>query len=127
VTAAELHPPAAQHAAAADVEILLNHDHRGTGIARRNRRRQTGYARADHHHVRGRVPARRALRGAFGRAEARRHRAGCAGGQERSSVQVGVHRVDARGAFGRAPLLGVLIHCEPSPGNMLRFVIVASS
>jgi hypothetical protein len=56
VAAADLHPPAAQHAAAADVEILVHHDHRGAVVARADGGRKAGDAGADHHHVGGVIP-----------------------------------------------------------------------
>ena len=57
VAAAELDPAAAQHAAAADVEVLVDHDDRGAVVARRDGGGQSGDARADHDHVGGVVPS----------------------------------------------------------------------
>ena len=56
VPAAELDAPSAQDAAASDVEILLDHDHGGTGIAGRARAREPRNPRTDHHHIRRPVP-----------------------------------------------------------------------
>src|SRR5712692_8045611 len=56
VPAAELDAPSAQYAAAADVEILLDHDHGGTGIAGRASAREPRDPRTDHHHIRRPIP-----------------------------------------------------------------------
>ena len=56
VPAAELDAPSAQDAAATDVEILLDDDHGGTGIAGRARAREPRNPRPDHHHIRRPVP-----------------------------------------------------------------------
>jgi hypothetical protein len=47
---------AAQHGMTADVEILLDHDHRGAMIARRYRSGQARGAGADDHDVRRKIP-----------------------------------------------------------------------
>ena len=56
VPAAELDAPSAQHAAATDVEILVDHDHGGTGIAGRASAREPRNPRTDHYHIRRSVP-----------------------------------------------------------------------
>ena len=76
VAAAETDAAARQHAAAADVVVLVDHDHRGAEIERRDGGGQARDAGADDDHVGGVVPAQagRALRRGFagGRAGDRR-------------------------------------------------------
>ena len=56
VPAAELDAPAAHDAPATDVEIFLDDDHGGPGIAGRARAREPRNPRTDHHHIRRPVP-----------------------------------------------------------------------
>src|SRR5581483_3826425 len=58
--------PAAQHGMAADVEILLDYDHRGAMVARRHRCGKARGARADDHDVRQEIPFHRRYAGRGG-------------------------------------------------------------
>src|SRR6185312_15159285 len=56
VTAAEMDPAAAQHGVAADVEILLDQDHRGAMVARRDGGGEARGAGADDDDISGEIP-----------------------------------------------------------------------
>ena len=56
VPAAEMHDAATDHAVAADIDVLVDHDDRGAVLERRDGRGETGYARADRDEVGGVVP-----------------------------------------------------------------------
>jgi hypothetical protein len=56
VAAAEMDASAAQHAAAADVEVLLHADHGGAAVARRDGGGEARYAGPDDDHVGRQVP-----------------------------------------------------------------------
>ena len=90
MAAADLHAAAAQNSPPADVEILVHDDDRRAVVARRDRRRQPGDARADHDHVGSVVPLDAAvavLRGGLLRARSGdRDRADAGGGAAREEV-----------------------------------------
>ena len=88
VAAAEMHAPAREHAAAADVDVLVDNYDGGAEIARRDGGGEAGDASADDHHIRRKVPPDRcALRPGIlcgHRRQGGGADAGCAFRQERS-------------------------------------------
>ena len=64
VAAAEMDAAAAQHGVAADVEVLLDDDHRGAVVARRHGGGEARGARADDHDIRRKLPFHGGLPGA---------------------------------------------------------------
>ncbi len=73
VAAPQLHPAAAHNGAASDVKTLFDHNHLGTRVTRRNRRRHARRAGAEHHHVGFHVPVYgRSFSGGGGGANQRR-------------------------------------------------------